>query len=58
MQSSLMVTNAKYQPNVSILENVIGVRSENAAVVGRNVFSKLSMMTTNALKLDNILTEN
>jgi hypothetical protein len=58
MQSSLTVTYAKYQPNVSFLENAIDVRSENAALVGSNVFSRLSMMTENALKLANILTEN
>jgi hypothetical protein len=58
MKSSLEVIYAKYQSNVSFLEHVKGVRSENADVVDRNVFSRLPMMTENALKLANILTEN
>jgi hypothetical protein len=43
---------------VSLPENVICVRNENAAVAGRNVFSRLPMMMENALKLATILTEN
>jgi hypothetical protein len=34
---------------VSFLENVTGVRSENDVVVGRHLFSRLPMMTENAL---------
>jgi hypothetical protein len=47
---------AKYQ--MSFLENFIGVRSENDANVDTNVFSSLPVLTENAVKLVNILTEN
>jgi hypothetical protein len=54
----IQVTYAKCQPNVSFLENIICVLNENADVLGRNVFVRVSVMTENALKLANSMTEN
>jgi hypothetical protein len=45
IQSSFKVAYAKCQPSVSFIENVTYARSEYAAVVGRNVSSRLHMTT-------------